>query len=345
MYHLYTLHPEPDFEEGDLSRRGHFRAWVVSQTLINHGPKYFQKFKATLPHPKPIEAIPITKLQFTPFRAMDHNQSKVSGNIDAVVDMLAQAAVGDPSKLTESDLVDIREHIVIVNGDMGAFEKLLSAVERRAQEMDPVSRLQFIVFVIGLFHLKMAAADAIWRILVEPQNARKDPSSFMKILSKLHPKDSSKLVSGAKFRQQHESISHVGNLLRLDAWRTQVRKITRHQSLDEWAESKPSMDDIQNIAGSIVQNFIEGDGINIFELQNQPTDRRDQTLENAMRTHNYILLYEELTYALNAGDIGRVETLFIPWIQIFRSCGKHKYGNNMLRFMHSLYQVYPERLR
>lgn len=60
-----------------------------------------------------------------------------------------------------------------------------------------------------------------------------------------------------------------------------------------------------------------------------------------MRTMNYLLLYEELAYAMNVGDIGRVKTLLMPWIRLFWATGKHKYGTYTLQFMHSLYFIYP----
>jgi hypothetical protein len=61
--------------------------------------------------------------------------------------------------------------------------------------------------------------------------------------------------------------------------------------------------------------------------------------------HQYYLLYEEITYTLNYSDIGHIETLFPVWIYIFRGVGKHKYGNQMEKFMTDLYFLYPEQLK
>ncbi len=60
---------------------------------------------------------------------------------------------------------------------------------------------------------------------------------------------------------------------------------------------------------------------------------------------NYLLLYEELSYVMNARCISHVETLFPIWIQIFWAVRKHKYVNYMLQFMHVLYFVYPKELQ
>ena len=80
-------------------------------------------------------------------------------------------------------------------------------------------------------------------------------------------------------------------------------------------------------------------------MRNAPNTTRDQQYENTLLKDYYLLLYTELSYAMDAGDIGRVETCFIPWSLIFRGCSKHKYAAQMLRFLYDLYCVYPERLR
>lgn len=317
--------------------------------LYEYGPAFFAQFKEGLPDPEGVEMIPVTKLRHVPLRAMDRNQSKISGNIDAISDMLAQAGVGDPAdpgRFAPDDLTDISEFVQLVHGDLGTMDKVISAMERWAIELSPRDRLQFITFVLGLFHLKMAAADAIWRILVTPIAARADQTSFFSLVGKLRPRETARLSKTPKFRQQHQLIRDVSVLLILNAWDTEVRK-RKKLSLEEWAKSSPSLSlqEIDEIAQTLVKGYVEGEGINMFELRSKPLESRDQQRENTIRVANYLLLYEELAYAMNAGDIGRVETLFQPWIQLFRATGKHKYGKRVLLFVHQLYFVFPEGLR
>lgn len=119
--------------------------------------------------------------------------------------MLAQAGVGDHgSDSSGLDEADIAPFVQLVHGDLGTMERVISAMERRAIDMTPEDRLQFVVFVFGLFHFKMAAADAIWRLLVTPKDARKDPTSFMAFVERLRPKSSNKLINNAKFREHQE---------------------------------------------------------------------------------------------------------------------------------------------
>jgi hypothetical protein len=57
------------------------------------------------------------------------------------------------------------------------------------------------------------------------------------------------------------------------------------------------------------------------------------------------LLYEEISYAMNAGDIGRVETCLVLWIMMFKATGKHKYAMDLVQFLCAVHFEYPEGLR
>ncbi|TFK95976.1 hypothetical protein BDV98DRAFT_516712 [Pterulicium gracile] len=72
---------------------------------------------------------------------------------------------------------------------------------------------------------------------------------------------------------------------------------------------------------------------------------QDTQLENVLLQNQYLPLYEELSFMMNYGDIGGVEVVFLPWIRLFRACGKHKYATCMTQLLHDLYSVYPEGLR
>ncbi|KIL54169.1 hypothetical protein M378DRAFT_43798, partial [Amanita muscaria Koide BX008] len=64
-----------------------------------------------------------------------------------------------------------------------------------------------------------------------------------------------------------------------------------------------------------------------------PTSERDQLFENATLVLKYLALYEELSWAMNHGDIARVERCLLPWIALFKATGKHKYATHLTRFL------------
>ena len=74
--------------------------------------------------------------------AMDINQSKVSGNIKAIGNILAQGGIEDRKARGSdnhgmADVVDISEMVVLFFGDLGTWERVNSILEERAIENSP----------------------------------------------------------------------------------------------------------------------------------------------------------------------------------------------------------------
>lgn len=330
---IHTLHPESVHPSG-LSRRGRFNSFKFMETLLTHGPKALHCLLPRLGRPEAVEKIPVTKLKQQPLRALDINPSTVGGNIEILEQLLGQMGFGDPSH----SYTDIEDFVQITHSDLGTVEHILSALKQRSVEGTPLRRLQNIVVNPGLFHVKMATLDALWRIFVRPNKMSKvfdgDETSFMKFVAILRPNQTYHLGTNPKFREQHELIDHVGTALRLDAWRTELLKRydTKYQTLEDFAASQPGLDKLRDIANSLAWDYVayESSEDDAFDLRFKPAEERDEQNENMKYTQAYILLYEELCYLVNYGDIGRFETLLPAWIPIWRATGKHKYGNRML---------------
>ncbi|KAH9929412.1 uncharacterized protein B0H18DRAFT_1209856, partial [Fomitopsis serialis] len=344
---LLTLHPDPPHPSG-LSRSARFTAWLFLDALFRHGPEYFRQFIPLLPNPEAVELIPVVKLTYHPVRCMDINQSKVDGNIQAIADLLKQAGIGDPEATeADEDIVDISEHVVLVHGDLGTAERVQAIQKRRSIEQTALRRHQFAIFVPGIFHSKMACADDIWRMFIQPPESRRDENSLMHFVGMLRPRETGQIGSKPKFRQMHEVILHTGIVLRLDCWRTEARSQYRDQavdSLDDFARQTPTFEQLVTMAHRMVPKYVAGVQ-NLYAMRNRSADVRDQQHENIMLMHQYFSLYEEFSYHANAGDIGGIEAIMPAWIALFKATGKHKYASYMERFWTDVHFVYPERLR
>ena len=348
---LEGLHPEADHPSG-LTRRQRYISWKFRSDLYEYGPEYFRKFKRTLGKPEWVEKVPVVKMRHVPARAMDINQSKVSGNIRAIANLMEQGGVGDPDQGMEEnseyerDVVDMREHVILFHGDLGTFERVLGVLQRRALEVTAFQRYQFIVFLMGVFHLKMACADALWRIFIDPKTSRVDVNSLLQFVAQYRPRETGKIGSDPGFRRMHEVITHTGVALRLDAWRVEVGKRNcEWTSLEAFTASKPTEELIEEIADCLAVHYVAGYEANIFKLRGHASTSRDAQHENILIMHQYLLLYEEITFAMNHGDIGRLETLFPPWIYIFKATGKHRYANLMVKFLTDVHFLYPDGLK
>ncbi|KAG1811373.1 uncharacterized protein BJ212DRAFT_1465633 [Suillus subaureus] len=185
---LLQLHAEQP-HSSNLSWHQHWNAFKFMTDLVKHDPPYFSRFNNSL-HPETVDQIPVMKMRHAPARAMDINQSKVSGNIEAITDLLCQGGVGEPSEALHSQedaMVDIGEYVIIFHGDLGTAEQVQMLKERHSIEATPWRCFQYVVFVMGLFHLKMACADAIWCIFIEPKAARDDATSLMHFVALNRP--------------------------------------------------------------------------------------------------------------------------------------------------------------
>ncbi|KAG6370625.1 hypothetical protein JVT61DRAFT_11251 [Boletus reticuloceps] len=325
---LVNLHdPEVHPTNFKPPRYHEFNAWMFLQDLCTHGPEYFRQFKPKITHPEPIEPIPHVKTPIFAARAMDINNSTISGNIRAVIELLKQGGIYESAQMvsgeeidndtTGPDSADISQHVILVHGDLGTGEQLHAAQLCRSIEATPWDRFQHVVFIPGLFHLKMACADAIWRCFIQPPGAREDETCLMKDISICR---------------------------RLNCWQAYVQaKIQGLSSLDHFTSTKPMIDDLKSMADEIVQQFVATHEIQC--MRRKPDASRNIQFENSLLMNKYFLLYEEMLYAMNRGDIGQVETCIIDWIPILKATGKHKYATHMLNFMLNVHFVYPPGLR
>ena len=351
IHDFLALHPEPPHLSG-LTRNQRFNSWVLYRDLCQYGPQFFLDYQDTVGLPEVVEAIPVVKMVHIPARAMDINQSKVSGNIQAIEELIQQGGVGDPevdgSSVRESDVTDIREHVVLFHGDLGTGERVESLLERRSLEKTVTNRFQFVIFVFGLFHFKMACADALWRIFIEPKLSRDDDNSLMRFVAQHRPRETGKIGTKPGFRRMHEVIDHEGVALRLSAWQTELSKRNAAwTSLKLVAQSKPTPEYLKSVADHLAVNYVAGAGPNVRvdRMRRQPIKVRDQQRENMFLLHKYLLLYDQATHAMNHGDIGLLETTFPPWIAIFKATGKHKYATHIMKHLNDVHWRYPKDLR
>ncbi|KAJ3576931.1 hypothetical protein NP233_g89 [Leucocoprinus birnbaumii] len=207
----------------------------------------------------------------------------------------------------------------------------------RSIEKTPFRRLSLMVYVLGLFHFKIACADAIWRESTRPAKSTTETNTLLSLIKQMRKNEIKKFKDNSPdFRFMHEVIQHVGIVARLDLWRIVVEEATDNSvlSLEEWAATEPTWDDLRKLAHKIVKEHVAP--ADMDRVRNKDDDERDQVKENTMLFHRHILLYEETSYAMNHGDIGRVEKTFLPWIAIFTGCGKHKYAAELKRYLENM---------
>jgi hypothetical protein len=111
--------------------------------------------------------IPVTKTPILASRTMDISNSTVAGNINSVLELLKQGGIEDPTECDPPQALDVSDYVVLFHGDLGTGERLQAALQQRAIESTPWNCLQHVIFIPGLFHLKMVSADAIWHTFLQ----------------------------------------------------------------------------------------------------------------------------------------------------------------------------------
>lgn len=224
MKQLLALYPESAHPSG-LRRRQRYNAWKFLESLVMYGPESLQKYRSSLGEPETIDPIPVQKTSQVPNRTLDIAPSTAAQNAEALEAFFQQAGIGDSTENPHVHNLD--NNVVLVFGDLLTGERIRSLLESRSEERTSWRRLQFIIYVMGLFHLKMACADAIWRILIHANGVCNDKNSLINHVGQIRPKETGKIETNPGFRRMHEVIQHVGIVSRLDCWR--IVKISQPQ--------------------------------------------------------------------------------------------------------------------
>ena len=340
--HTYTKQPQ----SGTLSPQQEAFAWHIRDVLVRHG-QYFGHFLPKLGEPSSVHKIPVHKTDQIPCRAMNIKQSSIDGNIEVMEELLRQGGLGDinDAGFDASHEVDMSEHVILVHGDLLTKERLDSVRESRSIEETPKNRFQYLVFLPGLFHYKMACADALFRTYLQPKEGRDDENSMFQHIGILRPDETGKMVSKPGFRRMHEAVHHDLWASMLDCWRLAAQSQNpAWTTLELFSKASPSWDLIVQMSRIIVRTFVANSN-GLDKARSKSATERDKRFENQTLRNRDELLYVDLCHSMNAGDIGRVEASFLPWIYIFKATGKHKYATHMTKFLVNLNYNYPATLQ
>ena len=111
----------------------------------------------------------------------------------------------------------------------------------------------------------------------------------------------------------HEVIQHVGIVAWLDCLQLHAaRNISSIQTSDDFAGSEPNWTQLQEMVNLLsLEQVATSDSDSAF-LHSHLENTCNIQQENMLMQQQDFLLYEEVSYLLNIGDIRWVETCFMP---------------------------------
>lgn len=294
--------------------------WHILATGVK---ELFPEYAGKLGRPKSSLNIPVVKMEQVPAKAMRHKVGTNDGNREVLEAMDLQSGF---------DKTRVNEFMHPVSGDLGVMERIVSVQRSRRIEEDAYERFQHVLVMPGLFHTKMAAADAWWRTDISPEHLRSTPGSIYEYMKSLNPKEIQKMTNNPRFRMLHIGIEHILTASLLECWRIQ----SGHATLQEFQSTKPTFEALGFMAKQITARW----PAMTVDRDADPRER-DIRLENAALSVRDALYYRILSDSMNYGEIGLVEDVIWHWIPIFKGTRKHKYAAHLTNFLYSLREVYP----
>jgi hypothetical protein len=185
----------------------------------------------------------------------------------------------------------------------------------------------------------MAAAEAIRRNHLEDSASYKDASSFFKQVAEIRPKDMPKFRANPGFRRMDDAIQILYKAQVLSCWTVYVRSHLNFRTLEDYARSKPTFENLKKTANEIATRFVAGPKFSAEQLKSDKD--RDAQLENMKLQLRDLALYVEFTHACKYGDVGRIEDTLVPLIWMFKGNGKHKYAAHTFRHLINIRHIYP----
>ncbi|KDQ05606.1 hypothetical protein BOTBODRAFT_122501 [Botryobasidium botryosum FD-172 SS1] len=246
--------------------------------------------------------------------------------------------------MTENEL---EEYVLVTHGDLGTGEKINNLKNSRAIEETPLpdsNRLTHVVFVPGMFHIKMSCANSVCKIHIESTKPTKRAAplkdSVFAFCAHLRPKETAKIASKPGFRMQHTLINNVLAASILLCWKKEVEARYGYTSVEEWLKSEPTNDDFITVSKAVVHTYVAPLAVS----KSNPGMKGDVVKDAMLLFNRDALLYAMTSHAANTGDVGRVEQLLIFWIYIWKGIGKHKYAAHISKFLLDLHEGWPPRL-
>ena|SRR5258705_3725950 len=153
--------------------------------------------------------------------------SAVSNDDNITIVKSLEKQIGTPLEWFE-------DHEQLCHGDLGTQEQHMATMESHALESSAHEWLQYLITIPGIFHIQMAAVDAIWRIYICEKSLCAIPGGIYDQFKILQPKDSSKLVTAPTYHMLNDGIIHLVHSHILVCWEEVVGGNIQHMWIQHY---------------------------------------------------------------------------------------------------------------
>ena len=266
---------------------------------------------------------------------VEYDESKTVGVLD-FLEGLYLGALG----LTESILENLA--IPCVNDQLTNSRLRQAYIERRGDE-SAFLRMENFQLGIGFFH---AIMNFIWQLLGIHRGSTDIPGSASFWRDFLGTK---RLVSE---RPDYYTLrTFFLDVLYANIMHCWSKK-TGFNNLDDYANTNPTLDELEGIAQDIINEFASDNGLRACTDTDdtdsdvdgaEDTDNtEDPLLHNVIMFNRDLLFFYEFDAAISSGDFGRLELLLGVLARMFNGAGAKNYALKLLHLTQNLKLSWPE---
>jgi hypothetical protein len=268
---------------------------------------------------------------FLMLRVATIEENSIKGNIAVLRNIYI-----DQLGLKEDDFTNLA--IPCIN-DQSTNARIRGAKAARADDVNPFTRIQCFQLAPGLFHMLM---NLLWAVLHVHRGSINSVGSLAYWFSVL---DRKRLSSPQPdFHTLRSSLFQILDGLLLACCTIELKK-HGYPDFSSFAASQPPLDQLHNMATSIISSFAKPDNTSPPSHLYTKT-AANQTEKSASRFKNITALIRDLLYTrelsttISSGDWGRIEDILGTLAMMFKGAGANNYCTEILHLIQNLKVVW-----
>ncbi|KAG8699814.1 hypothetical protein FRC08_005091 [Ceratobasidium sp. 394] len=322
---------------------------VLRLIILNAGSafgQYMPLLEASQPTSEHL--ITLHQSQTYPLPAMEIDESSVDGTIKVMETIYATVGI---DKMAES----FKNQVQLTSGDLKSIWNLRAAKEARAGHDDPAHSFINITFIIGLFHLLMAAVTGFLSLHFGSPNAGIHNPGSLHFHNKLLERKPITITSPVPY-------TLAKNLIDVSLAARVIHCLTLEsgcQSLEDYVKLLTNLDAKDNLqlswkrlvedAAKVYDKYTD-----VYVVEELRTDRKfakpgekkgDMVYENALLFMRDMLNVLEIRSAVKRGDPGCVLLIMKTFALSLQGAGRTHYAKEILYIIHHIEKVWPTPLR
>ncbi|QRW16331.1 hypothetical protein RhiXN_04332 [Rhizoctonia solani] len=324
--------------------------YTILDIIVTYGGHEFQRYRLLLDEILPLSEIKreVHHDRIYPMPTMELDEATIKGNIEICQTLFKELGL-------DTSTLEFAQFVRILAGDQLTVSRLRTIAKNRIGHESSYESFEWLVPIIGLFHLKMAQTQGILETHLGHSNSSRNPTSLAFQNTILHQKP---IPTPTPFHTARDLIqvslyARILHCFQLVSGNTSLSALANQLSLLDSQDSEDpptcSFRQLRRYAQDLYQEHASTQ--KVYHLRQarkaggEGSDAGDAIFEDSSLFIRDALELQAYTAAIKAGDSGRALISLKLWALAFRANGRSKYAQEMLYLIHNLTHVWPQPLR